>query len=76
MKIHIEINDDKSVCYLSQAGLKPNASDVIGGKMLIDLFPNYKKVSSLALMLEDSDPAKIPVVLISDEEYESRFGDI
>ena len=74
MNAHIEVGE-KTICYLSDEGMRPGAQKMLEGKSMLDLFPHSGDAIGGLLDIAGVDPATVPIVVLPAEEYNRRFPD-
>ena len=77
IKMHIEVFDDGRIeFYMSDRGLKEGAREELKGKTFLDFFPTANEPGSFwNLMTNGADASAIPIVVLTDDEYNERFPD-
>ena len=73
MKLTLELDDSPAgaTLYISEHGLVPDARKILEGKTATYLFPKGK-ILGLDLIENEVRPDRVPIVVLTDAEYESR----
>lgn len=74
MNVHIEVGE-KTICYLSDEGLKLGAREMLEGKLMINLFPHSCDAIGGLIDIAGVDPSTVPIVVLPAEDYNQKFPD-